>query len=117
MIFRFRAGGLAIVDPLHQDDPEFVFRQVEILKNAHHNRVVILQGHTKGCEAGCAAMAAKYPELKGTGPDAELRKHIEVQYKARQVLQERYPELKVVLSVIKPEMIGAKEWDRVYLIP
>lgn len=110
-------GVLALVDPLHSEDKDFVLRQIDLLKNAHHNKVVIFQGHTRGCEGGCAAMAAKYSELKDAGPEVEMRKHVEVQYKAEQLLKEKYPDLKIVMSVIKPEMEGKKEMDKVFQIP
>lgn len=115
-------GPLALVDPLHKDDKEFVLRQFDLLKKLHKNKIAIFQGHTKGCENGCSAMGAKYPELKEEGVDPEeqlkreLKRHVEVQLKAAEVLQKLYPDIKVVMSVIKPVMKGKYEIDEVYRI-
>lgn len=84
-----------MVDPFDPKDPEFVMRQIDIAKRLHHIKEVIIINHLD-----CGAYGNIFKDK-----DEERHRHETDLAKARAMIYEKSPDLKVrmVLAGIHPE--------------
>lgn len=84
-----------MVEPFDPKDPEFVMRQIEVAKRLHHIKTVVIINHLD-CGAYGKIFANK---------EEEHERHITDLDKARLMIKEKFPDLKVrmVLAGMHPE--------------
>ena len=91
-----------IVKPAKPEDAELILRQIEISKELHDIKEVVIISHQN-----CGA----YPELKGVGEDEEMRVHTADLQVAAAKIRERVPGIEV-----KTFIATLHEGDHQYII-
>lgn len=83
-----------MVDPFDPKDPEFVMRQIDVAKRLHHIQEVIIINHLD-----CGAYGKIF-----SSKDEEVKRHEGDLAKAKRLIHDRFPDLKVrmVLAGMHP---------------